>query len=185
MLLPNLRRNLSTSTLLRIMKPSNQASLLACSMRRANRSARLIGRVSASTSTSASASASAAGDRRMIVRPMRLVGMCARGMARGAGAARAKGDGTGRAEAKRGEVRSMKMKLRTVVRRKEDLANMLVDLVWCGVVETNVRRKLGTTGYVFCEWVGALHSGIIGALFKKKTLQERTTKVFMITLSLR
>jgi len=95
-------------------------------MWKANRSARLIGRASASTSTSASA----AGDRRMIVRPMRLVGMYTWGMARGA--ARAKGDGMGRAEAKRGEVRSMRMKLRTVVRRKEDLANMLVDfgVVW-------------------------------------------------------
>ena len=44
--------------------------------------------------------------------------------------ARAAGAGMGRAEAKRGEVRSMKMKLRMVVRRKEDLANMLVGLVW-------------------------------------------------------
>lgn len=80
------------------------------------------------------ASASAAGDRRMIVRPMRLVGTCAWGMATGAGAARARGDGIGAAAAKRGEVRSMKMKLRMVVRRKEDLANMLVGLVWFGVV---------------------------------------------------
>jgi hypothetical protein len=54
-------------------------------------------------------------------------------MARGAGAARANGEAMGRAEAKRGEVRSMRMKLRMVVRRKEDLANMLVWL-WCGVV---------------------------------------------------
>jgi len=87
----------------------------------------------------------------MIVRPMRLVGTCAWGIARGSGAARAKGDGMGRAEAERGEVRSIRMKLRTMVRKKEDLANMLVDLVWCGVVEANVRRRLGTTGYVFCE----------------------------------
>ena len=116
--------------LLRLTKPLNQASLLA-RMRKANRSARLIGRASESTATSASASA--AGDRRMIVRPMRLVGMCAWGMARGAGAARARGDGMGRAEAKRGKVRSMRMKLKTVVRRNEDLANMLVDLVWCVV----------------------------------------------------
>lgn len=64
---------------------------------------------------------------------MRLVGLCAWGMARGAGAARANGEAMGRAEAKRGEVRSMRMKLRMVVRRKEDLANMLVWL-WCGVV---------------------------------------------------
>jgi hypothetical protein len=75
-------------------------------------------------------SASAAADRRMIVRPMRLVGLYGWGMARGAGAAMGKGDAMGRAEAKRGEVRSMRMKLRMVVRRKEDLANMLVDLVW-------------------------------------------------------
>lgn len=90
-------------------------------MRRANRSARLIGTAAASICTS---SDSAAGDRRMIVRPMRLVGLYAWGMARGAGAA------MGRAEAKRGEVRSMRMKPRMVVRRKEDLANMLVCLVW-------------------------------------------------------
>ena len=89
-------------------------------MRRANRSARF-GMVSASAST-----ASAAADRRMIVRPKRLVGTW--GTARGAGAGAAMG--MGRAEAKRGEVRSMRMKLRMVVKRKEDLASMLVCLVW-------------------------------------------------------
>ena len=88
-------------------------------MRRANRSARF-GMVSASAST-----ASAAADRRMIVRPKRLVG--AWGMARGTGAGAAMG--MGRAEAKKGEVRSMRMKPRMVVRRKEDLADMLVGLV--------------------------------------------------------
>jgi hypothetical protein len=43
-------------------------------------------------------SASAAADRRMIVRPMRLVGLCALGMARGAGAAMGDGEGGGEEE---------------------------------------------------------------------------------------
>ena len=66
------------------------------------------------------------------MRPMRLVGICVWGIARGAGAAIEKGDEIGRAEAKRGVVRSMRMKLR-MVRGKEDLKNMLVG--WCDVGE--------------------------------------------------
>jgi len=58
---------------------------------------------SASKST---ASASATADRRMIVRPMRVVGLCAWGVVRGEGAA------MGRTEAKKGEVRRMRLKLR-------------------------------------------------------------------------
>ena len=35
-------------------------------------------------------------------------------------------------------------------------------LVWCGVVEVNVRRRLGTTGYGFVgKRVGALHGGVV------------------------
>jgi hypothetical protein len=52
-------------------------------------------------------------------------------MARGAGATMEKGDEMGRGEAKRGEVTSMRMMLKMMVRKKEDLANMLVG--WCGI----------------------------------------------------
>jgi len=53
----------------------------------------------------------------------------------------------------------MKMNPRMVVRRKEDLANMLGLLVWCG--RSECASKVRYDGLCLFWLVGALHGGVV------------------------